>query len=29
MVEAGMQSGLEDGYDRLDELVERLAAPVA
>ena len=29
MVEAGMQSGMEDGYDRLDELVERLAAPVA
>ena len=29
MVEAGMQSGMEDGYDRLEELAARLAAPVA
>ena len=29
MVEAGMQSGMEDGYDRLEELAGRLAAPVA
>jgi uncharacterized protein YndB with AHSA1/START domain len=28
MVEAGMQTGIEEGYERLDELVERLAAPV-
>jgi hypothetical protein len=26
MVESGMAEGLEDGFDRLDELVERLTA---
>ncbi len=29
MVEAGMQTGLEQGYERLEELAQRLAAPVA
>jgi uncharacterized protein YndB with AHSA1/START domain len=28
MVEAGMSSGVEDGYNRLDELLERLRTPV-
>ncbi len=28
MVEAGMQTGMEQGYERLDELAQRLAAPV-
>jgi uncharacterized protein YndB with AHSA1/START domain len=29
MVEAGMSEGVEDGYNRLDELIEKLKAPVA
>ena len=29
MFEAGMETGIREGYERLDELVERLAAPVA
>ena len=28
MVENGMERGMQDGYDRLEELAERLAAPV-
>jgi uncharacterized protein YndB with AHSA1/START domain len=28
MVEAGMSDGVEDGYNRLDELLARLRAPV-
>ena len=28
MVESGMEEGVEDGYNRLDELLVRLAAPV-
>jgi uncharacterized protein YndB with AHSA1/START domain len=28
MVEAGMATGVEDGYNRLDELLERLSTPV-
>ena len=29
MVQSGMESGINDGYRRLDELIARLAAPVA
>ncbi len=29
MIESGMESGVNEGYDRLDELVARSAAPVA
>jgi uncharacterized protein YndB with AHSA1/START domain len=29
MVESGMAGGMEDGYDRLDEVLARLAAPVS
>ena len=29
MVESGMEEGMNDGFDRLDDLLARLAAPVA
>jgi uncharacterized protein YndB with AHSA1/START domain len=29
MIESGMESGVNDGYDRLDELLVKLAQPVA
>lgn len=29
MIQAGMSGGVTEGYERLDELLERLAAPVA
>jgi uncharacterized protein YndB with AHSA1/START domain len=29
MIESGMEEGMKDGFDRLDELLERLAAPAA
>jgi len=27
MIESGMEEGVNDGFDRLDELLERLATP--
>jgi uncharacterized protein YndB with AHSA1/START domain len=27
MIESGMEEGMNDGFDRLDELIERLTAP--